>query len=113
MPSPPPQLDELGRAAWSAGYSATMARTAWCETYRAALHAMAGSAQRYCREVLALRGARPSALAAVEIERTRIIARKFMAEFWLIPHDRVETLELRADGLDREIAGVCKLQMVQ
>jgi hypothetical protein len=107
-PSPPPQLDELGRAAWFSGFRATITRTPWSEVYRSGLHCMAGSAQRYCRDVIALRGARPSAFAAAEIERGRVLARRWMSEFWLIPPDRIEALEMRADGLDRAIAELCK-----
>jgi hypothetical protein len=110
----PADLDRLARAAWEAGYTATIARTEWLAIYEVMLRLMASSASIYVQLVRAWQdaGVAPAPEDAAGIECSRVIARKCAAEFWLIERNRIEERELRADGLDRDLAAICGLPPV-
>jgi hypothetical protein len=43
-----------------------------------------------------------------EIEETRLQARQMIADFYYISHDRVNLAVINSDGIDSDIADLCK-----
>jgi hypothetical protein len=64
---------------------------------------------RFAREVRALRNVDADAMKNLEnaLEETHRLARKCLAEFSMIPHDRVALAALNAEGLDADIVDIC------
>jgi hypothetical protein len=94
--------------AWSNGYAAAVMHGGWDPVFASSLGAMACCAGRYCRSVIAQRAARDHPVAdGTEIAELRTLVRAMMADWYLLAAQRARLGEVRADGLDADIAKLC------
>ncbi len=68
---------------------------------------LASCAGRYCR--LAMTQQATNADDVAEPFRLRLLVRQMMADWFLLAAARVTVAEIRPDGLDADIAGLCGL----
>jgi hypothetical protein len=95
------------RAAWQNAYAAVTRRMEWDSGFNSMLGQMAAFAATYVEDV---REGRPAAT----IEEKRVCLRGFLASFLVIDADMVDaTGTIRADGLDRDIAELCDVPVLQ
>jgi hypothetical protein len=94
---------------WSSGYAAAVMHGGWDAVFTLSLGVMACCAGRYCRSVIAQRAAARDHPAAdgAEIAELRTLVRAMMADWYLLPAQRARLGEVRADGLDADIAKLC------
>ena len=92
-------------AAWSAGYAAAAAHGGWDPVFASTLAVLANGAARYCRLATAQRVANADDVA--ELARLRVLVRRMMADWYLLPPGRAPLGEIRRDGLDADIAALC------
>jgi hypothetical protein len=110
MPEPPIRIaaDSLALTAWRNVYNATVMREGeWCGLYDTSLEVLAMLCSEHCRRWCGYVSEHPD--YPVELARTRLMARQWMAKFLLIPERLVPFGTLREDGLDRDIARLCGL----
>jgi hypothetical protein len=74
----------------------------------------ASSAERYCDLVIEARAHQLSLSpeTVAEIAQLRILVRQMMTDWFLLPVARVPLAEIRADGLDADIASLCGIASI-
>jgi len=101
--------------AWRTAYTAAVAGGYWCPSFVLSLEILARVASRYvalAREVARLDPAQVSTDLRAAVEEHRQLARRCMADWFLIPRGRVALGETRPDGLDADIARLCGVPLV-
>jgi len=114
IPDPPSYIGAPGITAWRTGYAACTARGQWEPVFRYMLGLFASSAERYCDLVIEARAHQLSLSpeTAAEIAQLRILVRQMMTDWFLLPVARVPLAEIRADGLDADIASLCGIASI-
>lgn len=113
--TPPPEhlnLDEGAIACWYRVQSRLLAMGKWEHEYVLGLPLVAEQCADYlafAREVRALKDVDPEAMKDLEkaLEETRRLARECLADFLMIPRNRVPLAVMNAEGLDAEIVALC------
>lgn len=114
--------DPEARACFARVKSRLIARGEWDDVFVFALEHLAYLCASYLDEARHLRAREldrlgctdPDEVKAVEklcdqiIDDSRLMARKYLADFLMIPFDRVP-LAVMSDGLDADIADLCRL----
>jgi phage terminase small subunit len=111
---PPPEwlTDPKARACFHRVQSRLLAMGRWNDIDASGLAALAAACGRYlgfASSIRALQNVEAYELARMQntLEQTRLIARRYLAEFLMIPHDRVPLAAMSAEGLDADIADLC------
>lgn len=121
MIPPPEHLNAEARACWYRVQSRLLAMGKWEHEFVLGLGPLAKLCADYmedarnlrARELHRLKIVDPEEVKAVEkickniVEDSRLMARKYLAEFLMIPFDRVSLAVMNAEGLDAEIAELC------
>ena len=114
---PPPEhhhLDEEACACWYRVQSRLIAMGNWAPTDALGLvlpASQCASYLRFARQIRALEDVDPDDLRELEmqLEEERLFARKCLVDFLMIAADRVTLAVMNADGLDSDIADLCRL----
>lgn len=116
-PEPPDWLtDPPARAAFVNGYRACVGRGIWDDSCRSGLGVLAQSAAIYVGLVRRAAELRPEKVGddlRTEISEYRRVVREYMVEFLLLDRLNVAGGDLRADGLDADIARLCDVPTLQ
>src|SRR5687768_6076559 len=113
MTPPPDWLTEPeARACFSRVQSRLLAMGKWEEIDVSGLATLAAACARYlgfARSIRALENVEADERAKMQstLEETRLIARRYLAEFLVIPHDRMPLAAMNVEGLDADIADLC------
>jgi hypothetical protein len=105
-PEPFHKLDERGLRAFRTCYAHSVAVGHWQTGYVVGASQLADCAVRYiswAEEVARV----DSREERAKLEEYRHFVRDWMCDFYLIPLERARLGEMRADGLDRDIAELC------
>jgi phage terminase small subunit len=94
MTPPPEYLNDDARACWYRVQLRLLARGEWSEVYEAGLATLDTQCARYlsfARTIRALQDVEPAELARMEatLADTHRLAREGLAQYLMIPHDRV------------------------
>ena len=104
------------RAAFVNGYRSCVLRNDWEPIYFGILGVLAASAGRHVqlqREIALLDPATISQEIQAVAAETRSVARRAMAEMFLLPKAAINGGTIRPDGLDTDIAALCDVPAVQ
>ena len=104
------------RAAFMNGYHACVLRNDWEPIYFGILGVLAAAAGRHVqlqREIALLDPATISPEIQAVAAETRSVARRAMAEMFLLPKAAINGGTIRPDGLDTDIAALCDVPAVQ
>lgn len=121
MTPAPEYLNQEARACWHRVQSRLLARGMWEDIDVFGLEVLAKLCAEYLEDARGLRARElrrlapntPDEVKAIEkicdeiIEDTRLMARKWLAEYMMITAERVPLATLNAEGLDGEIADLC------
>jgi hypothetical protein len=107
-PDPPPEFlsSAVERRIYLKVQARLVLRGEWLNIYRSTLAALASTAVSYLDERASIRGVDPANVpqgVKEEVEVTHRLARVMMAEFFLIPHERIPLAPLDENGDDLEI----------
>ncbi len=104
-PGPLP-FDTYARAAWQNGYEAAVAHRIWQPGDVYGLELLARAASLYVKIARSRAGLEP--VEDDELPELRRLIREHMRAFGVLPADAPDFLsEVRADGLDSDIADMC------
>jgi hypothetical protein len=113
LPEPPEFLTEEARACFLRVRARLLAMGEWRPEYALGLGPCAMGAAAYLRDARAIRGMKdvePALLKELEdgLERTRQLVRGFLADFLMMPRERVALAVMNAEGLDADLVGLCR-----